>query len=254
MKYKIIDMDKAPEIAREKLAGKTGSFAEHEREIGTGSPLSETVLTSIATDIRKHMKAIEKRGEDREDLDALAFDIIHKKLPPDPDMLGDGRFWARFALVFLFDVVVWRFPGKGAAGFNIENLGIGKSVRRQAENYLYKLWVRGELCRIEKAKDPYQLGRLGSIDFWTSHIHRQSFSNCRNVALEIIRFQYPPKLKGRPYLLPSVEDVAAKKRGIRTLVKRVRRVWATVEYTLLESNEIQELLKDLSKGLTVANG
>ena len=254
MRYKILNFQAAKDIARSKLEGKTANHAQYEQEVGQGTALSDTVLKDIAREILRHKQALEKQGGDREKLDALAFEIVHSKLPQDPDLLGDGRFWIRFAVVFLFDVIAWRFPGKGATGFNLENLGIGASTRKQAENYLYKLWVRGELSRRPTEKDPYKLGRFGSIDFWTSHIHRQGFASCRNVALELIRFQYPPEFGGRPRLLPGEEDVAKGKYGVRTLVKRLRRLWATLEYTLLESSEIQQVIKDLSQGLTVSNG
>ena len=253
MKYKIIDMQMAGELARSKLSGESVDFEKHEQEVGSGQSLLDSVLVAIAQDINKMRKEIEKEKGDRTELDRIAFEVVHRKLPNDPDMLGDSRFWGRFALVFLFDAIVWRFPGK-KAGFNLENLGLSVSVGRRRENYLYKLWMRGELSRQEKNGDSYRLGRFGDIDFWTSHIHRQGFSNCRSIAMELIQYQYPPAQKGVPRLFHGEEDPASGKFGVRTLVKRVRRLWATVEYALLESAEIQALLKELSKGLKGPDG
>lgn len=247
-------MQAAARLAREILEGSTPNFTQYEQELGKGTALGDTVLADLARRITKEKRAIEKRDDPRESLDAVAFEIVHTGLPFDADMLGDSRFWTRFALVFLFDVIRWRFPGKGEKGFNLENLGIGRSERKQAENFLYKLWVRGELSRTSDSKDPYQLGRWGSIDFWTSHIHRQGFANCRAIATELIKFQYPPQLKGKPRLLPGEEDLTKGKIGVRTLVKRVRRLWATVEYTLLQSDEVKAIINELSKGLTAADG
>jgi hypothetical protein len=254
MKYKIIDTAIAGELARAKLRGEPVDFSEHEKEVGKGAPLSDAVLAAIAKDIDKLKRSIEKKKGDREELDRQAFELVHRKLPNAPDVLGDSRFWIRFALVYLFDVIVWRFPGKSTSGFNLENLGLGASMRKRGENYPYKLWVRGELSRKEKGADPYKFGRFGGIDFWTSHIHRQGFAKSRAIATELIQFQYPVELKGRPRLWPGEEDAAKAKRGIRTLVKRIRRLWATVEYTLLDAKEIQKLLRELSRGLRGPDG
>jgi hypothetical protein len=253
MKYKIIDNQAAQEIANQLLAGNAVDFKSYEQEVGKGAPLSEGILLQLAKDIRKIKKGLEKKKGGREELDRQAFELVHRSLPDDPDMLGDIRFWVRFALVHLFDVVTWRFPGKGA-GFNIENLGIGSSPRKRLENYPYKLWVRGELSRMSKGKHPYRLGRCGQVDFWTSHIHRQGFTKCRSIAAEFIQFQFPDKLKGRPRLWEGQEDPKTGKYGIRTLVKRIKRMWATIEYTLLDATEAQKLLKELAKGLRGPDG
>src|SRR5258708_14877840 len=215
MRYKIIDMQIASDLARSKLAGESVECSKHEQEIGSGQPLSDAVLLAIAQDIKRIRKSIEKSEGDRTELDRRAFEVVHRKLPNDPDILGDSRFWGRFALVFLFDTIVWRFPGK-KAGFNLENLGLSSSIGRRRENYLYKLWMRGELSRQEKGGDPYRLGRFGDIDFWTSHVHRQGFSNCRSIAMEFIRYQYPSAQKGVPRLFHGEEESASGEFGVST--------------------------------------
>jgi hypothetical protein len=254
MKYKIVDNQVAQQIASTLLAGESVDFAQYDQEIGKGSSLSESALKGLAEEIRRLKKNMEKKKGNREELDRQAFELIHRRMPNDPDMLGDIRFWVRFALVHLFDVITWRFPGKGGGGFNLENLGVSSSTRGRLENYPYKLWVRGELSRASKGKDPYRLGRYGKVDFWTSHIHRQGFTKCRSIASEFIQFQYPDKLKGKPRLWEGEEEPATAKFGIRTLVKRIKRMWATVEYTLLDPAEAQRLLKELSRGLKGPDG
>jgi hypothetical protein len=253
MKYKIIKPDQVTNLARALLDGGKPAWSDFELEVGSGTLLAEQILYAIAGGINKQRSLIDEKGLPRENLDAIAFEIIHKGRPSDGDMFGDPRFWTRFALVYLFEVIKWRFPGKGTKGFNLENVGVG-SARRQTENYAYKLWIRGDISQLRDQKDPYKLGRFGDVDFWTSHIHRQGFANCRDVAAELIRFQYPPELKGQPRLLPGNEDPSKGKIGIRTLVKRIRRLWATVEYALLAADEIRAILQELSKGLSLADG
>jgi hypothetical protein len=222
--------------------------------VGQGQPLADTILQDIANKVNAIRKVLDKKKMDREELDREAFEVIHRGLPQDPDILGDMRFWARFATLFLFDVVVWRFPGRGEGGFNIENLGLSSSARGQAGNYVYNLWIRGELSRVARARDPYRLGRVGTIDFWTSHVHRQGFSKSRDFAREFIQFQYPEEMKGRPRLWAGEENKGTGRFGVRTLVKRVRRMWATIEYGLLESAEHQKLLREMARGLKGADG
>lgn len=254
MKYKILDQNAATRLARELLDGKHPTFADDEQEVGIGTSFSDKILTAIAKAIAKQRDVIEKNNWNKESLDAVAFEIVHKSLPFDPDMLADEGFWTRFALVYVFDLIRWRFPGRGPKGFNLENVGIAPGKSKRSENYLFKLWVRGELSRTPGDKDEYRLGRYGSIDFWTSHIHRQGFPACRQMAVELIRFQYPPERKGQPRLFHGEEDVPNGKIGVRTLVKRIRRLWATVEYTLLKSDELRALITELSKGLKAADG
>jgi hypothetical protein len=254
MIYKILDPSEVAALAAAAIRGEKVDFSAHEVEAGAGVQYKESALSSIAGKLRHLKRKTDKQRKDRENFDSEAFEILHSNLPFDVDALSDGRFWTRFALVYLLDVITWRFPGRGSKGFNTENLGLGTSARKQAENYLYKLWVRGEIATSSGGKDPYKLGRAGSIDFWTSHIHRQGFASCRTVAGELLRFQYPPELKGKPKLLPGEEDVAHGRIGVRTLVKRLRRTWATVELSLLDAKQASALLKDLSHGLTDSNG
>jgi len=253
MKYKIIEHQAAKEIAAALIRRESIDFSEYEKEVGKGAPLAESVLQGIAGQLAKVRKTLEKSKRPPEDLDREGFEIVHRGIPDDADMLGDSRFWNRFALVYLCEHIVWRFPGKGK-GFNIENLGIGASQRSRAENYAYKLWIRGDLSMASKGKDPYRAGRYGGVDFWTSHIHRQGFTKCRKFASELIQFQFPPQLNGKGRLWEGVEDAASNKIGVRTLVKRIRRMWASIEFTLLDGTEVQMLLKELSKGLKGADG
>jgi hypothetical protein len=253
MRYKIIDNHAAQEVAALLHEGKAPEFAKFEHDAGKGAAFADSTLAKLAQDIRKIKDELDRTKRSREELDRRAFELVHRALPYDPDMLGDIRFWVRFALVHLYDVIAWRFPGRKGE-FNFENLGISSSSRKRLENYPYKLWVRGEVSKASKGKDPYRAGRYGTIDFWTSHIHRQGFSKCRSIANEFIQYQYPDKLKGRPRFWEGEEEAKTGKVGIRTLVKRIKRMWATIEYTLLDTTEAQKLIKELSKGLKGPDG
>jgi hypothetical protein len=129
---------------------------------------------------------------------------------------------------------------------NLDNFGLGS----RKECWPYKLWVRGELSFDDRAKDKYSVGRLGGVDIWTSHVHRQNFMSIRALFRGVFAFQYPKKLNGEPLLFEGEED--PKKNGVpgfRTLIKRLRENWASVEFSCLTYSEADALVRIHSKGL-----
>jgi hypothetical protein len=164
-------------------------------------------------------------------------------------MLSDMAFWTRFAIGKLSDVIYARFPGRQGR-INLDNFGLGS----RKECWPYKLWVRGELSFEEGAKDPYAVGRLGGVDIWTSHVHRQNFMSIRTVFRKVFAFQYPKNLKGRPLLFEGEEDpVKHGVPGFRTLIRRLSENWASVEYSCLDEAEAEALVRIHSNGLHRAN-
>jgi hypothetical protein len=213
--------------------------------VGAGDQFDESSLKTIAAKIRRIQAEGAKVGKPPEEIDARCFDLLHESLPRDELLLADMGFWARFAIVELADVINARFPGRKGKT-NLDNFGLGS----RKECWPYKLWVRGELAFDEKAKDKYALGRFGGVDVWTSHVHRQNFMSIRPMFRSVLEFQYPSDLKGRPLLYEGEED--PKKGGVqgfRTLIKRLRENWASVEYTCLSQSEAAGLVRFHSRGL-----
>jgi len=259
MRYRILT-PQGIEIARTALALRktVPDLAAHEFVVGAGDMFDETVLMTVVKRIAQMQGSLSKgKGKGPvEELDRLCFDLVHSSLPRDELMLGDMGFWTRFAIRYLSSVILSRFPGKASGGssekkVNLDNFGLGS----RKECWPYKLWVRGELSYNPDGKDKYELGRVGSVDMWTSHAHRQNFMSIKQICDELLRFQYPGVTKGKAFLFEGEEN--PKKGGVpglRTLVKRLRENWASVEFALLGSNEAEKLVRHHAKGLTRADG
>lgn len=251
MKYRIliasgIELVRHALLAREPMPDVTA----HEVWVGAGEPLDESVLTSLANRIEKTASELAKARKPSEDLDRLCFDDVHKTIPRDPLLCADFGFWTRFAAIHLREVIQKRFPGKKGT-INLDNFGLGK----RKECWPYKLWVRGQVSCDPSAKDPYALGRVGGVDIWTSHVHRQNFMTVPQVFKTVIQYQYPPALRGRPFLYEGEENPdKGGFPGIRTLVKRLKENWASVEYVLLKDREVLDLVRLHSKGLRKPDG
>jgi len=236
------------EIARDALNERTKvpSLVSHEVSKGAGSALDDAVLDDLAGQLRSLQKDLTKNGMPPEELDRRCFSVLHSSIPADePLMIGDMGFWTRFAITKLADVIYLRFPGRRGR-MNLDNFGLGS----RKECWPYKLWVRGELSLQEGAKDPYAVGRLGGVDIWTSHVHRQNFMCIRPIFRQVFAFQYPRNLKGKPLLFEGEED--PRKHGVpgfRTLIRRLSENWASVEYSCLDEAEAEALVEMHSTGL-----
>jgi hypothetical protein len=210
---------------------------------GRGLNVDEQDLTQMAIQIR----GVVQKTKSSEEIDRRCFHLVHELIQQadDPLMIADLDFWTYLAVVHLHDVIRMRFPGKRGMP-NLENWGIPRST----ECWVYKLWVRGEVGWDPDLEDPYERGRLGSVDFWTSHVHRQQFMNARTIFRRILAFQYPPALKGAP-LLWEGEEKPEKKGvpGLRTWIKRLCENYATVEYLLLNEQEADRLIRQHTQGL-----
>jgi hypothetical protein len=251
MRYRVLTSG-GLEAAREALKERKAipDLSLHEAVVGVGDSLEESVLKGLAQRIRKQQEQLSKSNAPTEELDRLCFDSVHASIPADELLCADVQFWTRFAVVHLADVIYKRFPGRKGKT-NLDNFGLGS----RRECWPYKLWVRGYLAFDKDAKDPYALGRVGGVDFWTSHVHRQNFMAVPQVFRAVVRLQYPPRLKGKPFLFDGEENPdKGGHPGIRTLIKRLRENWATVEYLLLDEPAVDDLLALHGEGLRKPDG
>lgn len=247
MRYRVLskpglEVARAALIQREQVP----NLGAYEIVKGAGDPLEDAILDGIATRVRSLQGLVSKEKLPPEELDRRCFDVVHTALPAeDRLMLGDMAFWTRFAITNLADVIYARFPGR-LGRINLDNFGLGS----RKECWPYKLWVRGELSFDEDAKDPYAVGRLGGVDVWTSHVHRQNFMSIRTIFREVFAFQYPKNLKGKPLLFEGEENPAKQGvPGFRTLIRRLSENWASVEYCCLDHAEAEALVRIHSRGL-----
>ncbi|KFN48227.1 hypothetical protein P873_01335 [Arenimonas composti TR7-09 = DSM 18010] len=256
MRYPIVTVDRAHALLEEI---RTSGHCQIESSgvvatAGAGDPFDLEAIEVLASELEIVRGSF---AEDRKAFDAAACERIHRALP-DGECLSDDGFWRWLALGPLLGLVMWRFPltTKDLEDGSTEtlppkpqNFGIGASARQRSECYPYKLWLRAELGRVDEG-DEYRFARRGDVDFWTSHIHRQSYTTNRRLCSALVRFQYPDELDGRPYLHSGEEDRDRKRFGIRTLAKRIRRLQATYELTLMDDSGIEQMIVDLATDLT----
>lgn len=161
--------------------------------------------------------------------EAMAARAVHESVPNCPEVVGDSEFWIWLAVVHFRELVEWRY-GNPAEGTGLANFGIGARV----ENLLYRSWLRAEILLDEEADDRYHLSEAGQVDFYRSHLFRQTYANARNFARALLRFQYPHKDPAAPNL---------KVGQIRELVKRLRRLRANLFLEILEEAECRQVIE-----------
>jgi hypothetical protein len=251
MRYRIINnrgLDEARELIKERKP--LPDLSTRDVVVGGGDLLEESVLVDLANRIRESQGKLAKLKASPEELDRKCFADVHETIPRDELLCADGLFWTRFAIVHLSDVISKRFPGR-LGKVNLDNYGLG--TRREC--WPYKLWVRGRLSHGTGGRDKYALGHLGGVEFWTSHVHRQNFMAVPGVLRAVVQLQYPAKLKGRPFLFEGEENPEkGGYPGIRTLIKRLKENWATVEYLMLDDRSVRSLLVLHGKGLRKPDG
>lgn len=111
----------------------------------------------------------------------LAGIEAHKLLPDHP-ATADPDFWTWLVIRNFIPLVLWRY-GKTA---DTKNFGLGAAQ----ENLLFRLWLRADIG-FDSETNTYKLAEYGDIDFWRSHIFRQSYADGRDFARALIKFQFP---------------------------------------------------------------
>jgi hypothetical protein len=170
-----------------------------------------------------------KNDRERTIFEGRAAKLVHSIIPAEPEMLGDSEFWLWLATTHFSDLVEWRY-GNPRNGTKLANYGIGS----RSENLLFRLWMRAELTLDDTAEDRYHLAQVGQIDFYRSHLFRQSYANARNFARALLRFQYP----GIDVTAPKLKVLE-----IRTLVKRLRRLRSNLFLEILAEEECRAVIE-----------
>jgi len=142
----------------------------------------------------------------------LAVIEVHKAIPKNHPAISDPGFWTWLAVTHFVELIEWRYGDK-PEGSNLKNYGVGAPI----ENFLYRSWLRTEIAYDRRAADPYHLVGLGDVDFWRSHVFRQSYSCARQFARALIRFQFPGGPEGRSRLqIAQIRELAKRLSAART--------------------------------------
>lgn len=170
---------------------------------------------------------VKKRGDPRgAEFEIAAAPLIHEALPSDP-ALADPRFWTWMTMTFGQKLVNWRYEAKP----DLANFGAGSAV----ENLMFRIWLRAEVSFSPELADPYELAKVGDIDFWRSHIFRQSYADARVFARALINFQFPLGNQRKARL--SIDD-------IRALVKRLKKARTNLQFELMASERASRFIQE----------
>lgn len=191
-------------------------------------------LKAIVAAIRtKYPAALKTKSRQASDFEAEASPALHAAMA-EGGYCADPEFWIWLTVVHFFDLVTWRYGVKFAPA----NFGIGAA----SENFLFRLWLRAELVFDPARSDHYELARKGSsLDFWRSHLFRQSYANARPFARALLQYQYPDAADE-----PRLETLA-----IRDLAKRLARVKSNLLVACLKEEEALYIIEAEAQSVTV---
>ena len=152
---------------------------------------------------------VKKRSDSRgAEFEIAAAPLLHRLLPAH-EALADPDFWTWIAVLKGADIVRWRYQDDP----DPKNFGIGGP----GENLFFRIWLRAEVAYTPEAAEPYELVKAGDIDFWRSHIFRQSYADARAFARALVEFQFPKEGSRKPRLSVSeIRDFAKHLKRART--------------------------------------
>lgn len=185
-------------------------------EIGESIQVTlENLIASLGVDGKKGGSAFE----------ASAAPLIHRLLPEHP-ALADPDFWIWLVIRHGREIVRWRYGDIK----NMSNFGVGGA----GENLFYRLWLRAEIAYAPGSDDPYRLAQYGDIDFWRSHLFRQSYGDARVFARALLEFQFPASLNGKARL---------KIIQIRSLAKHLKRARSNLLFEVMSEQRATQFIE-----------
>ena len=240
-KYYVMAGEDALRYLKARDGGDDPQLDDFQRVTGVGELMSLAPLAKLDAELRKLKRKFPTKLRERDKeggrFEQQACVIVHQCLASvDPNVLGDLEFWTWMAVAKFAKIVEWRF---GAAGRHakLENYGIGKRM----ENLLFRLWLRAELGKDKKTRDPYLLAKTGDQDLWRSHILRQGYANARVITKALLRLQ-AGQLRAKKLAIE----------GIRELAKRLRRLRANIVFEFLDASQAEAIVIEQSAELKTA--
>jgi hypothetical protein len=171
----------------------------------------DSLLADLMAKLSKFVSGdpVKKRSDSRgAEFEIKAGPVIHAHLPSH-EALADPEFWTWLAVMHGAPIINWRYENDP----NAQNFGIGSP----GENLFFRMWLRAEVAYTASLSDPYELARVGDIDFWRSHIFRQSYADARSFARALLDFQFPQKAGRKPRLsIAEIRDLAKHLKRART--------------------------------------
>jgi hypothetical protein len=239
MKYPIITLEAAKECLDKHRSEVPWSASSLVRWIGNGEMFDEKKAQSLYAELAeirmKFGSSPLPKGKGGE-FEAVACQVVHHVLELDVIMATSREFWLwlTFAAVKgkMVGVVDWRFGSQDS--IEPVNYGIGRNADLW-EGLFARLWWRGNIGHAPSAPNPYEVAQKGDMDIWRSHVIRQEYGRCRNLARALIKYQYPSDDNKKKTL---------KTKELRKLAKRLRIIDASVSFELLGEPDLEGLITE----------
>lgn len=233
MKYPILERNQALQILE---ARRHNIDIDEDRFVGTrgdGTDFDGTFIQKLRDKLEKirsrYPAKLRSRDPEGGRFESEACSVVHATIPSHlAAALADVDFWRYLTVIHFHSLVEWRHGAEGAQT-NPNNYGIGNTKR----NLLYRMWMRAEVSLDVGAPDPYHLAKHGDKDLWESHIIAVRTGNARALVRSLMRFLYPPKLKGKCCL--NIDEV-------RELAKHLTRLRANVFLELYDEERAFRLI------------
>jgi hypothetical protein len=236
MRYPTIDVGTGQDALEHHRAGERIPLEGHVVWAGEGADFSVDAAEWLSGELTTLRNSIDPDKLPRNEggkFESSAAPIVHDQLSLDKVAGGDPGFW-RWLTFWgangdLLEFVDWRFGDSKMELVASENYGLENIW----EGMFARLWVRGEIGFEPDAKDQYSIARRGDQDIWRSHVIRQEFARCNNLARALIRYQYPDK-KPESRTLTNPE--------IRELAKQLKVRDACYAFELLDKKQLVDVI------------
>lgn len=245
MKFPILSIEAARECLEKKRRDVAWSATPYVKYIGSGDDFDQSGASKLLEKLNQLRSQLpdplpKTRGKDFE---SPACALVHNNLALDVVAASSREFWLWLTFAAeggrFVEIVDWRF----SAGNQIDDVNYGITTRAGTwEGLFARLWLRGNIGYDPEGSDPYELARRGDIDIWRSHIIRQEYGRCANVARALVKYQYPS----------SEDDTATLKVAeLRELAKRLRMIDASTSYEVLDEDRINSLIGECVAAIRV---
>lgn len=217
----VVEKPAGPTVAWEVQLGDASKKLEKELEA------VESILGQIGV-----QAAHRKRHPAWQAFDARAAKIVHDAIPSEHEAVCDWEFWIWAACIPLRGILKRRYAGLPEDKIELGNYGISS----YSENFVYRSWLRAEICTIDSETGPSDLVFRGGSDFWRSHIFRQRYAASPVFARTLLTIVYPFSEDPRKSSLTTDQ--------VRELAKRLRKIGSNLLFPILDEGTSRTIIQE----------
>lgn len=231
MRYPTLSKSQVAELAPARLATGTSDAEIAVTWSGDGDEIQLEPIAELAASLRVALAEF-VAGPDRTDRDlfeGLASGRLHSTLYELPLLvLDDPGFWRYLALVYFWDLIVWR----ESATFETAELARYRQyidATNPSESVLLRMFLRGQIA-LEDGGYELASAILRGTDFWRSHILRVRTSSAPVMSRALVREQVADRMGTKE---------------LRAFARRLNRIRSNLVFDVYDDAEAATLLAEL---------